>query len=339
MGNDEQPSAQCRGPRRVPRTSTWHPTSGIAAIVGGALLGLFACADVDSPIGSEPEIPRGTTFLDVTYCRPEGVDLKLDLYFPDPSAPQRAPAALFLHGGGWVAGDKRESGWLDPVRERLLEGGFVVASANYRLAPEHRWPAHIEDAKCAVRFLKAGREIYGIDPDHIGVWGTSAGAHLAALLGTTGGNPEFEGEGGHAGESSRVQAVVDLYGPADLTDGEGWPQGQPAVLRLVFGTSDLDTPVLAAASPVSHVTPDDPPFLIFHGERDGLVPIRQSERLFEALAGAGVSVEFVRVANARHGLEPLGGEMRPSREEITERIAAFLEDRLRQRSGGSTDGQ
>lgn len=109
----------------------------------------------------------------MTYCRPVGTELKLDLFFPAPSASDRAPAALFLHGGGWVSGDKRESGWLDPVRERLLDRGFVVASANYRLAREHLWPAHIEDAKCAVRFLRAERETYGIDPNHIGVWGTT----------------------------------------------------------------------------------------------------------------------------------------------------------------------
>lgn len=100
--------------------------SGRSSFVTLPLLALFACGDVDGPVGSEPSGPRGTTLFDVTYCRPVGTELKLNLFFPAPSASDRAPAALFLHGGGWVSGDKRESGWLDPVRERLLDRGFVV---------------------------------------------------------------------------------------------------------------------------------------------------------------------------------------------------------------------
>ncbi|MGH7572333.1 MAG: alpha/beta hydrolase fold domain-containing protein, partial [Gemmatimonadota bacterium] len=100
----------------------------------------IACSK-DGPTGPDEDVPRGTTFLDVTFCRTGGIDLKIDLYFPDRSAPPQAPAALFLHGGGWVGGDKSESGWLPRIREPLLERGFVVASANYRLAPSHPWPA------------------------------------------------------------------------------------------------------------------------------------------------------------------------------------------------------
>lgn len=287
-----------------------------------------ACGE-GGPAGPQTDVPRGTTFLDVTYCRAGAIDLKIDLYFPDPSAPPRAPATLFLHGGGWVGGDKRESGWLPRIREPLLERGYVVASADYRLAPSHRWPAQIEDAKCAIRFLRAEAGTYGIDTDRIGVWGTSAGGHLAALLGTADASTGFEGDGGHAGQSSQVRAVVDLYGPADLTDGEGWPQGQPFVLDLVFGTSDLDSPVLAGASPTTHATPDDPPFLILHGERDRLVPVRQSELLFERLDAVGVPVELVVVENARHGLVPDGGEIRPSEGELVDKVVEFFEVNLR----------
>lgn len=296
-----------------------------------ALSPSLACGEAGpiGPTAPETEVPRGTTLLDVTYCSAAGIDLKIDLYFPDPSASPRTPAMLFLHGGGWVAGDKSESGWLPRIREPLLERGYVVASANYRLAPSHRWPAQIEDASCAIRFLKGEAETYGIDAGRIGVWGTSAGGHLAALLGTVDASAGFEGDGGHAGLSSRVQAVVDLYGPADLTDGEGWPQGQPFVLDLVFGTSDVDSPVLAAASPTTHATPDDPPFLILHGERDRLVPVRQSELLFDRLVAAGVQAELVVVANARHGLEPDGGPIQPSEDEIVEMVVGFFEANLR----------
>ncbi|MGH7563009.1 MAG: alpha/beta hydrolase fold domain-containing protein, partial [Gemmatimonadota bacterium] len=111
---------------------------GLVALL---LAAAVACGEDGGPASPDPDVPRGTTFLDVTFCRAGGIDLKIDLYFPDPSAPPRAPAALFLHGGGWVGGDKSESGWLPRIREPLLERGFVVASANYRLAPSHPWPA------------------------------------------------------------------------------------------------------------------------------------------------------------------------------------------------------
>lgn len=293
------------------------------------LVTAVACGEDEGPTGPEADVPRGTVFLDVTYCRAGGIDLKIDLYFPGPSASTQAPAALFLHGGGWVGGDKRESGWLPRIREPLLERGYVVASADYRLAPSHRWPAQIEDAKCAIRFLRAESDTYGIDTGRIGVWGTSAGGHLAALLGTTDTSVGFEGDGGHAGQSSRVRAVVDLYGPAHLTDGEGWPPGQALVLEIVFGTSDLDSPVLERASPTTHATPDDPPFLILHGENDRLVPVRQSEFLFERLGTAGVPAELVVVENARHGLVPDGDEIQPSVEELVEKIVEFFDANLR----------
>ena len=287
-----------------------------------------ACGE-EGPTGPGAEVPRGTAFLDVTYCRAGGTDLRIDLFFPGPSAPAHAPATLFLHGGGWVGGDKSESDWLQRIRGPLLERGFVVASADYRLAPFQPWPAQIEDAKCAIRFLRAQSEAYGIDDRRIGAWGTSAGGHLAAMLGATDAGAGFEGDGGHSGQSSRVQAVVDFYGPADLTDGEGWPPGQALHLEVVFGTSDLDSPVLAGASPTTHVTPDDPPFLILHGDRDPQVPARQSELLFERLGATGVPAELVIVENARHGLEPVGGEIRPSEEELVEKVVEFFETNLR----------
>lgn len=300
----------------------WRPITLLLFVVG------VACAE-EGPTGTGAEVPRGTTFLDVTYCRAGGTDLRIDLFFPGPSAPARAPAALFLHGGGWVGGDKSESDWLQRIREPLLERGFVVASANYRLAPSEPWPAQIEDAKCAIRFLRAQSEVYGINDRWIGAWGTSAGGHLAAMLGAADDEAGFEGDGGHASQSSRVQAVVDFYGPADLTDGEGWPARQPLLLEVVFGTSDLDSPVLAGASPTTHVTPDDPPVLILHGDVDNQVPARQSELFFERLSAAGVPSELVIVENARHGLEPVGGQIRPSEEELVEKVVEFLETNLR----------
>jgi acetyl esterase/lipase len=235
---------------------------------------------------------------------------------------------VFVHGGGWVSGNKRDSRWLDVIRDPLLASGFAVASIDYRLAPAHQWPAPLEDVRCAIRSLRARASEYGLDPSRVGIWGTSAGGHLAALAATVD-EGQFEGDGEHAGHSSRVQAVVDLYGPADLTDGAGWPPGHGAVLQLVFGAHDLDDQVLVEASPTTYVSPDDPPALILHGDQDLLVPLQQSQTLFNRLAAAAVDAELVVVENAGHGLEPSGGTMRPSEAELVDQIVAFLETQLR----------
>lgn len=298
-----------------------------------ALVFALACSSGGGPAGpARPDPPRDATLADVVFCAPGGEGLEMDLYFPSGDPAATVPVALFFHGGAWVAGSENlsGSGWLSALRAPLLERGFVVASAEYRLAPVHRWPAPIEDAKCAVRFLRSRALEYGLDPDRIAAWGSSAGAHLAALLGTTE-DGQFEGNGGHAGVSSRVGAVVDLWGPADLTDGEGWPLGTAATFRLVFGTDDLDSPVLAEASPVAHVDPGDPPFLIVHGLDDDIVPVEQSIGFERALSSSGVDVELITVENAGHGLVRtlFAGPVTPSTAEVDARIVAFFESRVR----------
>lgn len=295
-----------------------------------SLVLVASCADEsgDSAIGPPTGPLRGVTLRAVEFCSAAGSDLLLDLHLPTEQAGPRVPVALFLHGGGWTSGTRDDSRWLGLLREPLLARGIAVATADYRLAPEHRWPAQLEDAKCAVRFLRASAERFGFDSDAIGVWGSSAGGHLAAMLGTT--EPgAFEGDGGHPGVSSRVRAVVDLWGPADLTSREGWPRGHEAVFRLVFGTSDPGSPVLAAASPVSHVTADDSPFLILHGDEDVLVPLQQSRALADRLDAAGVEARLVVVEGGDHGLTPRAQPFTPSRNELIGTIAAFLEARLR----------
>ena len=306
----------------------------LAPLPASALLLCVACSsNGGGPSGPPPsDPPRATTLVDVTYCAPDETTLAMDLYFPDVDPGVRVPVALFFHGGGWLVGteDPQGSLWFSALREPLVERGFLVASAEYRLAPRHRWPAPIEDAKCAVRFLRSRTSAYGLDPEGIVAWGSSAGAHLAALLGTTE-DGEFEGDGGHAGHSSRVGAVVDLWGPADLTDRRGWPLGTGAAFRAVFGTDDPGSPILAEASPVTHADPGDPPFLIVHGVDDDIVPVEQSIALREVLSSVGVDVELVVVDNAGHGLihTLFAGPVTPSREEVAARILAFFEERAR----------
>jgi acetyl esterase/lipase len=259
-----------------------------------------------------PRVPEGVEVLrDVVYGTAGGRELKLDIYRPDERPAGAMPVLVWIHGGAWRAGDKRTGGArVVPFAAK----GYFCASINYRLTGEAAFPAQVEDCKCAVRYLRAHAAEYGIDPERIGVWGSSAGGHLVAMLGTTGGVGELEGEGGWAGHSSRVQAVCDWYGPSDLLamadqpsnmnhDGPGSPEG-----AFLGGSVKANPAKARRASPVTYVDADDPPFLIMHGTRDMTVPFGQSEILHAALRDAGVDVTFRPVEGAGHGGPGFGSD-------------------------------
>jgi len=278
--------------------------------------------------GQASEVER-----DVTYCTADGVQLKMDIYYPGiDEKPQ--PVLVYVHGGGWTKGDKGAGAGSLDIRE-LAKRGYFVAAINYRLAPQYKFPAQIEDVKCAVRFLRASASMYGIDAERIGAWGGSAGGHLVSLLGVTDTSAGLEGSGGYADESSRVQAVVDLFGPADLT--QVFSGANPQILQQVFGVVGSDAEILRRASPVTYVTSDDPPFLIMHGEKDTLVPLSQSQELYDVLVAAHVPATLVVVKNAGHGFAPAGGRTSPSRVEITKMIADFFDQHIRQADVRSQD--
>ena len=259
----------------------------------------------------------GTVEKDITYCVVDGVELKMDVYYPAVNN-GLFPVTMYVHGGGWRTGNKAVGTGQADI-PALQKTGFLVVSVDYRLAPDYKFPAMIEDVKCAVRSLRAHAGQYNLDPERIGVWGTSAGGHLVAMLGTTDESAGFD-VGEYLDYSSRVQAVVVMFGPADLTVGNG--DGRNA--RNIFGNFDL-----ALASPVTYVSADDPPFLILHGEKDTTVNIRQGEILLVALEEAGVPAELVPVANAGHSFQPDGGPISPSREEITQMVVVFFEKQLK----------
>ena len=202
----------------------------------------------------------------------------------------------------------------------------MLFSINYRLAPEFKFPAQIQDVKCAIRSIRAHAATYGIDPNRIGALGGSAGGHLVALLGTSDASAGFD-VGEYAEQSSRVQAVADLFGPADL----------PAMLtgraelvgRTVFGAATRDDPVLIKASPVTYITPDDPPFIILQGDKDTTVPPEQSQILYNRLTAGGVAATLVVVKNAGHGFTPSGGVMSPTRGELSKMMGEFFDKYLK----------
>jgi acetyl esterase/lipase len=209
----------------------------------------------------------------------------------------------------------------------MIKRGYFVASINYRLAPRFKFPAQIEDVKCAIRFLRANASSFGINPDNIGVWGGSAGGNLVSLLGTTDAGAKLEGSGGYANYSSRVKAVVDMFGPADIA--LLFRNYKGTLMEEVFGTTDLQAPILKIASPVTYISRDDPPFLILQGDKDSVVPLIQSQLFYNQLQKGGVTATLVIVKNSEHGFRLSGGEMSPTRIEITNTIADFFDKYLK----------
>lgn len=262
---------------------------------------------------------------DVTYGEADGVALKMDLYFPKQPASKPMPALMYVHGGAWRTGDKAMGAGMMAVSE-LLKRGYLVTSINYRLAPKYKFPAQIEDTKCAVRYLRAHAKEYDLDPNRIGVWGGSAGGHLVALLGLADEKAGLEGKGGWADQSSRVQAVVDMFGPTDFV---AIGEGNQRVGEDVFGVTSAEDPILKKASPVTYVRKDAPPFLILHGDKDRVVRLRHSEELNRKLNAVGASSELVVVKNAGHGFAPDGGEPDPNRMELAKRIGEFFDKNLK----------
>ena len=268
-----------------------------------------------------------TAQRNVTYCTAGGEALKMDLFLPKPGNGP-APVVVYIHGGSWVGGDKFEVGL---AGNELARKGYVVASINYRLGPKHKWPAQIQDAKCGIRYLRASARQYNLDPNRIAAWGSSAGGHLAALLGLTDASAGFDNSGQHLDQSSRVQAVVDMFGPTDLNDFDP-DKYSKGLAQAVFGVT-RDQPeareLLRRASPVTYAgNSPGVPFLILHGDKDSLVPLSQSQALYDRLIAGGSQAELVVVKNGEHGFRPTGGPIDPTIAQIRNRIDNFFDRTL-----------
>jgi acetyl esterase/lipase len=297
--------------------------------IGALLVFSTSCTMWPEPKDPYPATVAARIQKNVVYGSATGVTLKLDFYFPAGKAVTARPVVMYVHGGGWEMGDKSMVA-LMPGPAELLRRGFVVASINYRLAPDYKFPAMLEDAKCAVRFLRAHAREFNLDPNHIGVMGDSAGGHLVALLGLTDARAGFDGDGGWSNESSRVQAVVDLYGPSDFTATNQKPSRFAiAIMKGAFGVKDANDRMIKRASPVTYVTAGAPPFLILHGDHDGRVNISQSVELEEKLKLTGVSAKFVVITNYSHGFTPLWLRSRPTPVELARTVADFFDKNLR----------
>lgn len=271
-------------------------------------------------------VPAGQTAT-LEYClsSSNGTPLAMDLSEPSAQAPRPAPAVLYIHGGETLLGSRiLEDGSADgrhfaQLRADLLNRGFIVGSIDYGLVPLSHVADQIKAAKCAVRFLRAHASQLGIAPQHIGVYGPSQGGYLSAMLGTVGPDAGYD-VGQYLDQSSRVQAVVDMWGPADLSNFSGSPWW--ASLLVGGGTPAQ----LRAASPVGHVAPGDPPFLILHGTDDWFIAPHHSQDLAKLLQAAGVPVTLVMIQHDGHGLDmPTAGQVeQPSPATLIQMISDFF---------------
>ena len=268
-------------------------------------------------------VPEGTKVMrDVAYVPNGHQRQRLDLFIPS-GAPNPLPLIIWIHGGAWLGGSKEQNPAL-----AYLQKGYAVASINYRLSQHAIFPAQIEDCKAAVRWLRVHAKENNLDANRFAAWGASAGGHLVALLGTAGDVKKFD-VGANLEASSRVQAVVDFFGPTDLTAmakdslpdskiDHNAPDAPEA--KLIGGPVQDNKDKAAAANPITYVTKGAPPFLIMHGNKDNLVPYQQSELLRDALQKAGVPVTFKIIEGAGHGF---GGP------DIDRQVAAFFDQQLK----------
>ena len=262
-----------------------------------------------STLDSGVAVHHGVEFATVEGFRP----LLLDLYLPVASGP--CPAVVYLHGGGWAVGTRRRFGralasWSPTALDRVAQAGFAVATLDYRLSGEARFPAQLHDVKAAIRWVRGNSSRLGIDPTRVITWGESAGAHLAMLAALTGDRPDLEGSiGEHLDQSSAVSGVIDWYGPMNLLSigsqhapgSDKRPDDADSWESMMVGVPlQTDPARTLAASPISYVHADAPPAQIHHGNADTLVPYAQSVEFVDALRAAGGTVELITVEGSDH---------------------------------------
>lgn len=260
----------------------------------------------------------------VEYAKVDDQSLLLDIYLPEKGA-RPLPVIVWVHGGAWVSGSK------EPCQIVSFSGkGYAIVSINYRLTGVAQHPAQINDCKAAIRWVRANAAKYGFDPDRVGAAGGSAGGHLVALLGTSGDVKELEGDvGGNLKYSSRVRAACDFCGPTDFTRADyvrDAEKNEPEILekalvRLLGGPWKERREAANMASPVYHISKDDPPFLIVHGNADPVIPIKHSQALYDKLKTAGVDATLHIVKDGTHSVGAYPG--------VLDQAAAFFDKHLK----------
>jgi acetyl esterase/lipase len=240
------------------------------------------------------------TQTDIEYARVGDQALKLDLYLPKAVNP---PLLIYVHGGAWRAGSKSDV----PIL-KLLNHGFAIATVDYRLSTQAVFPAQVHDIKAAIRFLRAKAELYHLKTASIGIVGSSAGGHLAALVGVTNGHPALEGTvGQHLSQSSSVRCIISLYGASNLqtilsqSTEFGLQIRVPALELLLGGQPDQKPELARLASPVAQLDSKDPPLLLIHGDADPQMPAEQSQEFEQAYKALRLPVDYLVMPESKHG--------------------------------------
>ncbi len=275
---------------------------------------------------SESPLPAGIVkHSNVVYATIGDRALRLDVYARARIPDKPGPVIVWVHGGGWRNGSKDRINRSLP----LLERGYGLVSVGYRLSGEAIFPAAIADVKAAIRWVRANAGEYGFDPKRIGAWGSSAGGHLVALLGTAHEVEEWDRiHEENADQSSRPDAVCNWFGPSDFLRMNDFPgridHDAPDSPESLFigGPIQERRDETQRANPISYITADDPPMLHMHGENDQSVPYNQSELLHAALSEAGIETELYRVRGADHGFRGMQGD---TPESLADRVAAFFD--------------
>lgn len=279
-----------------------HPVLNVVAVL------VAATGSVFSIVSADEQVPDGVVFeRDIEYANPDDQHLQLNMARPkDGTGP--VPAIVCIHGGGFRAGSREG---FNPLCIRLAQHGYVAVTVTYRLAPTYQFPAAVHDVKAAVRWLRANASQYHINPDRIGTTGGSAGGHLAQFLGVTADVQRFEGDGGNPAQSSRVNCVVNLYGPSDFTRSYGASVDAAEVLPLFLGGNvEQQWRRHIEASPLYWVTPDAAPTLCIHGTEDRYVAHEQAVWLINRLQASAVDARLMTIDGADHGFRGASPEVR-----------------------------
>ena len=262
-----------------------------------ALIGLIRhCLASDAADTNQPQVIR-----DLPFASTGALTLNLDLHLPEKSP--RSPMIVWVHGGAWRSGSRTSM----PLG-KLVEAGYAVASVDYRLSTQARFPAQVHDIKAAIRFLRGHGAEWKLPTNHIVIAGDSAGGHLAALVGVSNGHDELEGSlGDDRKQSSAVQGIISFYGGANLTTilKQSTPHGLsvrvPALDLLLGGQPEVVPELARLASPVFHVDRSDPPLLLLHGDQDPQMPINQAHELMGAYRKLDLPAHLEVVHGAAHG--------------------------------------
>lgn len=287
---EQRPDLVTALPEGVPAPPHGYPSEA-TAFVAAFLLHDF----IDYENG--PKADGVVEEYDIEYGNADGTPLLLDLYSPF-GIDRPAPGIVLYFGGGWKQGRKDQ---LREYAQYFAQHGYVVATAQYRLRGAGLWPKSVQDAKCAVRWMRAHAEENYIDPARIGVMGNSAGAYLALMVGYTAGVDKFEGNSGYPEQSSAAQAVVDIYGPTDFT--EPVRRDHDLIVAYMGGPYEDDPIRYEDASPIRYVNENSPPTCVIHGTVDMLVPVHQSDWLVEKLIEKGVPHYYSRIDGWPHAMD------------------------------------